>query len=368
MTAAAVPRLAVLGHQENWGQISAIVHGLRPAKMAPVSIDDLRTVIPWIPPRTVSRFRVQADGDRSAMEAVFIDTFLTPDDLGRPPNRRTLDRVRDGIKAAEREGAALITLGGFTSILFESDRTAPECALAVTTGNSLTAALIVEGVKRAAFLLGRRMEVERVLIIGASGDVGSACARSLAGQVGELVLSGRNASRLQAEAAALAAAGPVSWSTDTEAVLGSATLVVAAASTPAPVFKAARCHPEAIICDAGYPKNISTEPGDLGRRLFWGGLGKITGGFRSADGMLERFYGFPAPEVAHGCILEGAVLALAERFESFSRGRGRIRPAAMIEILRLATEQGVTVAPLFDGHGLWPEEQMMHAPEPMRCR
>ena len=336
--------------------------------MAPVSVEDLRTIVPWIPPRTVSRFRVQADRNRSAMDAVFIDTFITPDDLGRPPTRRTLNRVRDGIKAAEREGAALITLGGFTSILFECDRTAWGCAPAVTTGNSLTAALIVEGVKRALFLLGRSMEDERVLIIGASGDVGSACARSFAGQVGQLMLSGRNASRLQAEAASLAGAGPVTWSTDTESALGTATLVVSAASTGAPMFNAARCHPEAIICDAGYPKNISTVPGDLGRRLFWGGLGKISGGFTSGDGMLERFYGFPTPEVAHGCILEGAVLALAGRFESFSRGRGRIRPDAMSEILGLATEQGVRVAPLFNSDGLWPEEQMTQAAGPVRCR
>ena len=368
MTAAAVPRLAVLGHQEDWQQISAIVHGLRPAKMAPVSIDDLRTIIPWIPPRTVSRFSIHAERQRSAMDAVFIDTFLTPDDLGRRPSRQTLDRIKAGIMAAEREGAALITLGGFTSILFESDRTAWDCGTAVTTGNTLTAALIVEGVKRAVSLLERNLEDEEVLIIGASGDVGSACARALAGHVRKLVLAGRNASRLQAEAAALAAAGPVTWSTDTDRELGAATLIVAAASTPAPMFKSGGCHPEAIICDAGYPKNISTGKGDRGRRLFWGGLGQISGGFKSADGMLERFYGFPVPEVAHGCILEGAVLALAGRFESFSRGRGRIRPDSMIEILRLATEQGVGVAPLFNGNGLWPEELRTQSLETMGCR
>ena len=84
--------------------------------------------------------------------------------------------------------------------------------------------------------------------------------------------------------------------------------------------------------------------------------------------MLERFYGFPVPEVAHGCILEGAVLALAGRFESFSRGRGRIRPNAMTEILRLAADQGVGVAPLFNGDGLWPEEQMTHVAEAVGCR
>ncbi len=368
MTTAPVPRLAVLGHQENWHQLSEIVRGMRPASMAAVSVEELRTIIPWIPPRTVSRFSVTAGSEGGRMDAVFIDTFLTPDELGVRPTRRMLDRVRDAIRAAEREGVKLVTLGGFTSILFESDRMAWESSVAVTTGNSLTAALIVKGIGRAAALLGRDLKHEVVLVIGASGDVGSACARALAGRVGKLLLTARNAARLEREGAALATAGPVLWSTDVDAMLGAATMIIAAASTAQPAFDIARCHPNAIICDAGYPKNIATGAGECGRRLLWGGLGEIDGGFASADGMLERFYTFPVPNVAHGCILEGVVLARAERYESFSRGRGRIRPDAMAEIWRLAECQGIGVAPVFNANGLWPEEQVAGIEAVAACR
>ena len=349
-----MPRLAVVGHQENWQQLSAIVHGIRPAGMAAVSIDDLRSIVPWIPPRTVSRFTVGAPPER--LDAIFIDTFLSPDALAQRPNRQRIERVRDAVRVAEREGAALVSLGGFTSILFESDRIGWDGDIAVTTGNSLTAALIVKGVERAAALLGRDLGTEAVLVIGASGDVGSACARSLAGRVGRLMLAARNAGRLEREGAALARSGPVAWSTDVDAMLGEAGIVIAAASTAEPTFDISHCRADAIICDAGYPKNIAVDAGGGGRRLFWGGLGSVDGGFASSDGMLERFYRFPVPQVAHGCILEGVVLALSGRFESYSSGRGRIGPDAVATIWNMARGHGVGLAPLFNADGPWPEE------------
>jgi predicted amino acid dehydrogenase len=90
--------------------------------------------------------------------------------------------------------------------------------------------------------------------------------------------------------------------------------------------------------------------------LFWGGMGVLAGGLRSDDGILERFYDFPAAHVAHGCMLEGAVLAIAGRFESFSVGRGRITLDRIDEMWSLATACGVSPAPLFGAGGLWPEE------------
>jgi hypothetical protein len=55
-------------------------------------------------------------------------------------------------------------------------------------------------------------------------------------------------------------------------------------------------------------------------------------------------------------MLEGAVLAMADRFEAFSTGRGRITPGRVHEMWKLAATCGVSLAPLFNGNGLWPEE------------
>jgi fatty aldehyde-generating acyl-ACP reductase len=352
-----VPAFAVIGHQESWSQIAAVYRAIRSPDLAPLTDAELREVVPWIPPRTISRFHVAADPAADPVAGIYIDTFITPNELALGPIRPLLAKVRDGIRAAEREGARVATLGGFTSILLEAMAQPPVDNLVLTTGNTLTAALIVRGIERAARLLGRPLDCETLLVIGATGDVGSACARCFAGRTRRLLLAARNQNQLEGEAANLRRHGPVAASTDVSALLAEATMIIAAASTAAPCFALAACHPEALICDAGYPKNIRITPEHVqGRRVFWGGMGVLGGGLWSDDGILEECYRFPSAHTAHGCALEGAVLAIAGRVEPFSTGRGRITPERVDEMSRLSCASGVTLAPLFDAAGLWREE------------
>jgi predicted amino acid dehydrogenase len=225
--------------------------------------------------------------------------------------------------------------------------------LALTTGNTLTAALLVRGVERAASLLGRSLDAEDLLIIGATGDVGSACARSLVGRTRSLLLAARGQERLEREAAQLRSCGAVETSTEVSELLRQASTVIAVTSAPAPAFALEACAPDAIVCDAGYPKNMQVATGNSTRRVFWGGMGQLAGGFAKNDGVQ---YTFPVAHAAHGCMIEGAVLAMAGRFEAFSTGRGRITPGRVQEMWHLATACGVSLAPLFDRAGVWPEE------------
>ncbi|HEV2080070.1 MAG TPA: hypothetical protein VGR19_09290, partial [Allosphingosinicella sp.] len=300
-----------------------------------------------------------AGAERPRVQGVYVDTFITPDEIAARPTRAIVDKVRQGIAAAEREGVRLVTLGGFTSILVEAMAIRSDGPVALTTGNTLTAALIVRGIERAAELLGRSMDQEDVLVIGATGDVGSACARSISGRSRKLLLAARNGERLEREAQQLSRSGPVLFSTDVKQLLRQATMVIAAASTSDRPFNLGDCRPDAIVCDAGYPKNMARRSAAHGGpRLFWGGMGVLPGGMPSYDGVLEKFYRLPVKDAFHGCILEGAVLALAERFEPFSTGRGRIMPAQLAEMWGLAQSGGVTLAPLFNDQGVWPEETL----------
>lgn len=105
------PRFAALGHQEDWQRLCNIMSGMRPANAAPLAIDEIRTIIPWIPPRTVSRFSVAAAERSARITGVYIDTFISPDELGGRPTRGMLGKVADAIRAAEREGVSVMTLG-----------------------------------------------------------------------------------------------------------------------------------------------------------------------------------------------------------------------------------------------------------------
>jgi predicted amino acid dehydrogenase len=109
--------------------------------------------------------------------------------------------------------------------------------------------------------------------------------------------------------------------------------------------------PKAIICDAGYPKNLDTRSNMNGARVFFGGLGQISGGLSfmpDFKGVLNRH---PYPDVAHGCLLEGMALALARRFEPYSQGRGFITRKRVEELETLAALHGIHLAPLYNAEG-----------------
>ena len=101
--------------------------------------------------------------------------------LGSSTGRENIDRVRDAAACAIKAGARIVSLGGFASILIEGDSDhLPEKGETVfTTGNTLTVAFVVQGVKKMCALQGRDMSEATLLIVGATGDVGSGCARCL---------------------------------------------------------------------------------------------------------------------------------------------------------------------------------------------
>src|SRR6202011_3687186 len=76
-----------------------------------------------------------------------------------------------------------------------------------TTGNTLTVGFIVQGIKRMCAQEGRNLRRSTLLIVGATGDVGSGCARCLAPMVKRVLLSARNVERLRQLGAELRADG-----------------------------------------------------------------------------------------------------------------------------------------------------------------
>jgi fatty aldehyde-generating acyl-ACP reductase len=350
-------RFALIGHLDSWEKTAAVVQTLRGGLGRPVSVRDVREIVPFLPPRTVCRVSVRSI-DGSCARGVYVDAFLPPDRLCEREGslREKIRRVREAAACALREGASVAALGGFSSIVLEGkvELLPSHEQVAFTTGNTLTVAYIVKAIERAASLAGRCLASRSVLVLGATGDVGSGCARYLAGRAGRLLLCARNASRLRRLERELAREGtPVSISTDAEELLPEADFVVAAASLARPGFSMRTVRPDAIVCDAGYPKNVledgGTRPGPV---VFFGGMGQILGGLELVPDLRPVLAPHPAENVVQGCLLEGMLLALEGRCESFSRGRGRISPGRVDAIWSLAEKHGFALAPFFDGRGL----------------
>lgn len=356
---------ALIGHQESWGQISRFVHTLRTPDKPPLPIETLQDIVPWIPARSATRMRVRSVADGGAVNGVYIETFITPDELGAGSLRQSIGKVRDAVRCAAHEGVKIAALGGFTSIVIagREESALPEDGPALTTGNSLTAAFIAKGLERAAERCDIPLADATLLIAGATGDIGMACARYFAGRTRRILLSARRAGRLARLAGELEAAGADTEIRPVIEALPQADVVISVASLERPEWDLAYCRPEAIVCDAGYPQNLSHTPGAaFPARVFRGGMGQIAGGWTSDSPMLDRIYQFPAPFIVHGCLLEAVVLAMEQRYEPFSRGRGQITPARMEEIWSMAARHGIGLAPFFNHDGLWAEKHAEAAP------
>src|SRR5207244_3625762 len=206
--------------------------------------------------------------------------------------------------------------------------------------------------KKICALEGRNLRRSTLLIVGATGDVGSGCARCLAPIVSRVLLSARNVERLRRLAAELQADGVrVEIAADLQRFSAEADVVICAASLASSSLLLGRIAPHALVCDAGYPKNLSPRAEMLGVTVFFGGLGQITGGMKFAPdfrGVLNRH---PFPDVVHGCLLEGMALALEHRFEAFSQGRGFITQERVDEIGKIRARHGIYLATLYTAIG-----------------
>jgi predicted amino acid dehydrogenase len=354
---------ALIGHQESWRAAADVLAVLRGPERTPLPDDEIKDILPWIPPRVVCHVDVGSKSGDAKARGLYIDSFIPPDRLEAAYVHENIARVRKAAACAIKAGAKIVSLGGFSSILIEGnfDQLPQRQDTVFTTGNTLTVGFIVQGIKKMCALEGRNLGRSTLLIVGATGDVGSGCARCLAPFVKRVLLNARNAERLRRLAAELEAEGvQVEIATDLQRFSVEADVVICAASLASPSLLLGRIAPDAIVCDAGYPKNLSPTADMLDAKVFFGGLGQITGGMKFTPdfhGVLNRH---PFPDVVHGCLLEGMALALEGRFEPFSQGRGFITQERVEEIEAIAARYGIYLAPLYNADGPVEVEEGLH--------
>src|SRR5437867_7026972 len=344
---------ALIGHQESWRAAAHVLAVLRGPERTPLPDDEIKDILPWIPPRPVCHVDIGSVAGAKA-RGLYINSFIPPDRLQAAYVHENIDRVHKAAASAIQAGAKIVSLGVFSTILIEGnfDQLPERNDTVFTTGNTLTVAFIVQGIQKMCALEGRNLCRSTLLIVGATGDVGSGCVRCLAPLVGRVLLSARKVGRLRRLAAELQDDGvQVEIATDLQRFSAEADVVICAASLASPSLLLGRIAPDAIVCDAGYPKNLSPTAEMLDAKVFFGGLGQITGGMKFAPdfhGILNRH---PFPNVAHGCLLEGMGLALEGRFEPFSQGRGAIIPERVAEMETIAARHGIYLAPLYNADG-----------------
>lgn len=342
---------ALIGHQDNWEKIYELVNVSRIENgTAPLSLEKIKDVFSYIPPRDLFEINVYSS-QSGVIRGVYIETFISPDELDIKHLHTNVRKVKEACNHAAKMKIPVAALGGITSIVLECSSSSSEKIddTFFTTGNTLTAAFIAKAVEGA---LSEKMispSSANVLIIGSTGDIGTACTNYFSGKVARMLLNARKPFPLEKQAARLSESGQDTvFSTNLNDLLPETDVLISVASSLVENCDISLLPGHAIICDAGYPKNIDHHFKWKKWDIFYGGLGLVAKGFETVPSFYKKFYRFAVTDVVHGCLLEAVVLAMEKRFAAYSKGKGNITVSAMEEIYSMANFHGIVTAPRFN--------------------
>ncbi|WP_420631341.1 serine carboxypeptidase [Candidatus Leptofilum sp.] len=325
------------------------IHGHRAfrwTKYLPDSI--VEAVAAYIPPLSLSRITGgQSPTTGQRIEGHLISLGATPRQMMRHGERFTYDRLHKAAEMAERKGARIMGLGAFTSVVGDAGITvAHEADIAITSGNSLTVAATLEAAKQAVIKMGATdLTKGKVMIIGATGSIGSVCSRLLAQAIYDVVLVSIEPERLIDLKRTIQEETPgakVAIATRPDELIGDCDLIVTATSAFGQrIVDITKCKPGAVICDVARPPDISPAEAALRPDVL-----VIESGEVLIPGDIDFGYdiGLP-PKTAYACLAETALLAMDGRFEDYTLGRN-ISVERVKEIYRLFKKHDFQIADL----------------------
>jgi predicted amino acid dehydrogenase len=213
----------------------------------------------------------------------------------------------------------------------------------VTSGNSYTIATALEGALEGARLIEKDLSKCKAAVVGASGSIGSVCARILARQVASINLVARNARKLKALAEIIEQESrrKVRIFDSVPEGISQADIIITATSSTGGIIRSGDLKPGAVVCDVALPHDVCREvakerPDVL---VIEGGLVEVPG---NVD--LNYDFGYP-PGIALACMSETMILALEGMFVDYSLGRG-IKIEQVEGISALAAKHGFKLAGL----------------------
>ncbi|MDT3699715.1 MAG: shikimate dehydrogenase [Thermincola sp.] len=301
----------------------------------------VRQILKLIPPFKASDITGVAS-KHNEISGCFVTCPLTARQMTTLPEPFVMDKIIKAGKVAEAAGAKVLGLGAFTSVIGDAGITvAKHLKIPVTTGNSYTVATALEGAKMAAAMMGHNLDTANIAIIGANGSIGSVCANILAREARHLKLVGKDEVKLQKLAhKILYETGLVAKiGTDVRSSVNEADIVICVTSSVDVLINPEDLKPGAVICDVSRPRNVSRQVAELRNDVLVieGGLVEVPG-----DVDFNLNFGFP-PGMAYACMAETMILALEQKYESYTLGR-ELNVQQVLEISKLAKKHGFKVA------------------------
>ncbi|MDQ2865443.1 MAG: shikimate dehydrogenase [Candidatus Eremiobacteraeota bacterium] len=331
----------------------------------PVSLDDvaryepgaagkgtpiIRKILEWMPSYAAVHVTGVRTPDGRETEGWFVGAPLLPDQMIELPREEVYKRILRAIEIGAELGAQVAGLGAFTGVVGDGGVTvADRSPIPVTTGNSLTIAAGIHSLFRGAAEMGIDPAESTAVVAGATGSIGSACVKLIAPRVKHVILVARNKTRLEKFYEHVRSGLPCesSFTTDIAAAVRRSQLVLTATSSTSDVIEPEDLQTGAVVCEVSLPHDVSRrvalERPDV--LVTEGGNMVVPGNprfERVREPGTEFDLGLP-PRTALACMSETMVLALENRLECYTLGRG-IDLQKVRDIDAMAARCGFTLA------------------------
>ena len=332
------------------------------ANVSPPTVMNLvEKAVAYTPPFIYSKVSGIKSPTGDEAEGWLITVGGTPKEIMAHGPEFTYSRLLAAAKLAKKLGAQIMGLGAFTKVVGDAGITvAKRAPLPITTGNSYSASGALWAAHDAAKKVGRvsigksGKMAGKAMVVGATGAIGSVCARLLAKAVDEIYMVAPEAAKLLAlkESIELETPGAiVHVSATTDRDLSEMDMVVTATSGAGKrILDIMQVKPGCVITDVARPLDIPAE--DVAKRpdvlVIESGEVQLPGDVRMKDIGLPR-------GIAYACLAETIVLALEARFENFTLGRN-IEWEKVREIYKLGLKHGMELAAISGVNGVFTEE------------
>jgi len=278
------------------------------------------------------------------IEGMFILCPLTSKQMLQLPLSFVQKKIIQAGKLAQKNGAKIVGLGAFTSVVGDAGVTiAKNLNIAVTSGNSFTVATALQGTKKAAELMEIDLKKAEVVIVGASGSIGRTCAYILAQDIKYLTLVGRDEEKLFKIANDLLheTGIAVNISTKPEKAVPKADIIISVTGSAETIIEPQHLKAGAVVCDVARPRDVSRRVVEERNDVL-----VIEGGVVEVPGQVDFHLNFGFPEqTAYACMAETMILSLEGRYENFTLGR-EITVEKVEEIAHLGEKHGFKLAGL----------------------
>lgn len=325
-----------------------------------ISEEKIKNLAAYLPPQELGTYKKIRSSIGTTISGNIVAIPLLPAQIISIGEERVISLIEKSVRCCKKKGANIVGLGGFASIIGnEGEVVSKRVDIPVTSGNTLTASLALDGIYRAAYMMGLSLSDCTLAVIGATGDMGSICSKILSKKVKKIHIVARNEKKLQEFATILEKYGhaKVEIFKYIRDAIHNADIVLTIASAISATIDPLVLKPGAILCDVAIPASIAREAASVRNDvlIFEGGLAKI----QYPNDMLNTKMSLAMNvNSIYGCLAETITLSFEGRFESFSIGRGNITEEKLSEIKEMATRNGITVSDFFYEDKFFKEEDV----------